>query len=66
MEKGKIVKLWSESAKRDKRMADDALDLKHYDWCLFFWQLAIEKLLKALILKKEKSLLPVHDLYRLE
>ncbi|HCS78702.1 TPA: DNA-binding protein [Patescibacteria group bacterium] len=39
--------------------------LKHYDWSLFFWHLALEKILKGLITKHEKIPPPVHRLDKL-
>ena len=42
------------------------LETKHYDWALFVGHLAIEKLLKALYIKKFEKYAPfTHDLLRL-
>ena len=38
----------------------------HYDWCLFVGQLAIEKILKAIVVQTTKGYAPrIHDLVKL-
>lgn len=65
MGKKEAVKLWLEGAKRDKKMAEDVFGMKHYDWALFFWQLTLEKVLKALMVRRDKTILLIHDLLKL-
>jgi len=52
MEKEERVKSWLESAGRNVVVAEDNFKMGHYDWCLFMWHLALEKLLKARLLRK--------------
>lgn len=47
----KVIQFWRDSAKHDLETARDLIKLKHYDWALFIYHLAIEKLLKALVVK---------------
>lgn len=62
----KEVNHWYNSAERSWRAAIDLLKGKHYDACLFFCHLAIEKLLKGLVLRSTKKEAPrIHDLVRL-
>ena len=60
-----IINQWLASAERNVTIAQDNFKLTHYDWALFFWHLVLEKTLKAILLKKEDSFLPIHDLYKL-
>ncbi|HLC94523.1 MAG TPA: HEPN domain-containing protein [Patescibacteria group bacterium] len=50
---------------KDIKAARDLLRLKHYDWSLFLWHLAVEKILKAKIVSLGKSIFYTHDLVRL-
>lgn len=52
-------------AKKDVETAKDLFKSKHYDWCLFIWHLAIEKVLKAKIISMNKSVRYIHDLTKL-
>ena len=52
-------------AKKDVETAEDLFKLKHFDWCLFIWHLAIEKVLKARLLSLGKEIIYTHDLRRL-
>jgi HEPN domain-containing protein len=61
----KAIAHWLESALRDRDAARNLLKLKHYDWSLFVFHLAIEKLLKALIIATEQTPPFSHDLERL-
>lgn len=45
MTKEQVIKNWLDSAEENRRTAADFFRSKHYDWCLFIWQLAIEKVL---------------------
>ena len=65
MGKEEAAKLWLEGEKRDKKMAEDVFEMRHYDWALFFWQLTLEKALKALLTQKDKTILLIHDLLKL-
>lgn len=49
----------------DIATADDLLNAKRYDWCLFIWHLVIERSLKASLVKKHIRYPLVHDLERL-
>jgi len=52
-------------AKKDVKTAKDLFRLKHYDWSLFVWHLAIEKILKAKIVSLNQKIIYTHDLVRL-
>lgn len=56
---------WWQSAESNRLVAEDLFKLKHYDWSLFLWHLAIEKSLKAKIAAIGKEIPYVHDLLRL-
>lgn len=60
-----ITNHWIESAKKNVNVAEDMYKLGHYNWCLFMWHLAIEKLLKAIITAKDTEVPYVHDLRKL-
>lgn len=49
-------------AKKDSESAIDLYKSNHYDWCLFLWHLAIEKLLKAKIILLDKKVVFTHNL----
>lgn len=59
------IQFWRESAERDRATAQSLFEQKHYDWSLFVYHLAIEKLLKGLVTQKEIDPPPVHKLVRL-
>ncbi len=65
MTRKQVIDGFLQKAAHDKQTATDLFRLEHFDWCLFVWHLAIEKLLKALILKENKEILYIHDLVRL-
>lgn len=65
MVKVDLVKFWRESAQRDRKIAEDLFDLKHYHMALFIWQLVLEKLLKSRITKTGGQVVPTHNLLRL-
>lgn len=52
-------------ADKDVSTAQDMYKAGHYDWCLFIWHLAIEKMLKVKIMNKEKEIEFTHNLYKL-
>lgn len=63
MEKVEKVKFWITNAERDFVMVDKLFKNKDYMYCLFFGQLALEKLFKALFIKLNDTAPPfVHDL----
>ena len=65
MGRNQIIKNWLLKAKVDVETAKDLFDSGHYDWCLFIWHLAIEKVLKTKIVSLNKQILYIHDLRRL-
>jgi HEPN domain-containing protein len=48
----KTISYWLESAEYDLKTADSLFITEKYPYSLFFGHLAIEKLLKALVVKK--------------
>ncbi len=56
---------WLESARRDLETAKSVYELKRFDWSLFICHLALEKILKALIVQAGETPLPIHNLNRL-
>ena len=65
MIQSEAVRYWFKSAEQNIKVAEDNFKLKHYDWSLFFWQLAIEKIPKGIIAKKGLVAPPIHNLYKL-
>lgn len=65
MTQAQAVKYWLKSAEKNIKVAEDTFKAGHYDWCLFFWQLAIEKTLKGLIAKRGLTPPPIHNLNQL-
>jgi len=65
MSQNEVVQYWLVSAKEAQKTAEDSLVDKHYDWAFFLFHLTIEKLLKGLIVKQDKTPLPIHDLPKL-
>lgn len=61
----KHIRHWREAAHRDQETAKSLLQSKHYDWSLFIYHLAIEKLLKAAVVSAGKRPLYTHDLEKL-
>jgi HEPN domain-containing protein len=62
----RYVRYWLELAREDLTSAKVMLEAKHYTWCAFICQQALEKLLKAGYVKKEKRIPPyIHKLERL-
>lgn len=65
-EKVSLIKAWVESANEDFKTVKGLFSLKRYSGCLFFCHLALEKILKALFLKRNNSYPPpAHKLVRL-
>ncbi len=62
----KQINYWKESAEHNRKTALDLFKTRHYDACLFFCHLALEKLLKGLVVELTKEPAPyVHDLEKL-
>lgn len=65
-EREKFITAWKEGAQEELSLAHELYASKRYSYSLFFCQLALEKLLKALIVKKQNIYpLPIHKLARL-
>lgn len=65
-DKKEKIAYWLESSKRDSVVAQDLFGKGHYHYALFFWQLVLEKLLKAIIINNTDDYpLPIHDLVKL-
>ena len=65
MSKRNFTDFWFRSSKDDFKVAQDLFALKHFDHCLFFCHLALEKFLKGLISKMQEDVPPIHDLAKL-
>jgi HEPN domain-containing protein len=66
MKKEEIVKYWVDSSEIDYRAMQNLFDSKDFIWSLFMGHLVIEKLLKALAVKKKSETVPkIHDLNKL-
>lgn len=65
MSKKAAIKQWLDTARENKQAAEDIFNAKHPEWAFFLYHLAIEKLLKGLIVKQGKLPPPVHDLAKL-
>ncbi len=52
------IDYWQSSAERNWKTALDLLKLKHYDACLFFCHLTLEKELKGLVVRKTHQVAP--------
>lgn len=62
----KQIDYWKISAEHDWKIALDLFKTKHYDACLFFCHLTLEKLLKGLFVKFNNDSAPyIHDLAKL-
>lgn len=58
-----IIIYWEKSAKQDYKIFNHLYKKRDYTWCLFIGHLIIEKLLKALYVKKFKKEAPyTHNL----
>jgi len=61
-----LAKYWKKSAERSWQAALSLFKSKHYDACLFFCHLAIEKMIKATVIEKTGKVAPfIHDLEKL-
>jgi len=62
----KVMKYWTDGSREDFKTAETLLKNKIYHYCLFFCHLSLEKLIKALVVKKTRShALPIHNLIKL-
>ncbi len=62
----KIVKHWIDTSDEDFQTMLGLYETKSYGWALFLGHISIEKLLKAVYVKKHKTHSPfLHNLYRL-
>ena len=65
-DKERIINYWIESSDKDFKTMNDLYETKNYSWSLFMGHLVIEKLLKALFVKKIGEYPPlIHDLRRI-
>lgn len=53
MTKEEHINYWLESAEHDLETSDTLFQADKYDWSLFIGHLVLEKLLKAVFLKKQ-------------
>jgi len=61
-----IINHWIESSEKDFKTMMDLYETKNNNWALFIGHLVIEKLLKALYLKRANDFPPlIHDLRRI-
>ena len=59
----KQIEYWKKSAEHDLDTANSLIQAKKYDWALFLSHLVLEKMLKAIFVKKKKSFPPkTHNL----
>lgn len=66
MTKKDVVQKWVQSAKEDLEVAKELGASKRYAYCLFFCQLSLEKILKAVIVNITDDAPPItHDLVKL-
>lgn len=61
----KSIQGWRKSARHDREVAKSLFERGYYDWSLFIFHLALEKLLKALVVQNEQTPPPIHKLERL-
>ncbi|MBS3121134.1 HEPN domain-containing protein [Candidatus Woesearchaeota archaeon] len=59
------IKRWVLQAQEDLEVAKFLFDGKKYKQASFFCQQAVEKGLKAVLLKKKRTLIKIHDLVKL-
>ncbi|MBI4262371.1 HEPN domain-containing protein [Candidatus Uhrbacteria bacterium] len=59
----KHIAFWKESAERNLKTAKDLYKTRHFDACLFFCHLTLEKYLKARVIQRTSTAAPfTHDL----
>ncbi len=66
MNREEIINYWMVEAEESLEVADHLFEKKDYSYCLFFGHLAIEKMIKAVIVKNSQTDVPrSHNLLRL-
>jgi len=65
MTKKQVVKNWIFKADKDLETAKVLFKLGRYEWCLYIWHLAIEKVIKARFIVTNKEMPYIHNLTRL-
>jgi len=65
MTREQIIKTIVFKAESDAQTARELYKIGRNDWCLFIWHLAIEKMLKAILLTEEKEIEYTHKLLAL-
>ncbi len=66
MDPQRVIRSILASARKDWEVAQSLFKLKHYAHSLFLCHLVLEKVLKAIVLKRTNELAPqIHDLRRL-
>lgn len=65
MDKNQIVGGLIKKAEKDIQTAKDLFRLKHYDWSLFIWHLALEKILKVKLIIQDIKIDYTHNLARI-
>jgi HEPN domain-containing protein len=64
--KQKTIDYWLEEAEEALKVADHLFEKKDYSYSLFFGHLAVEKMIKAIYIKKKGEHAPqIHNLLRL-
>jgi len=62
----KTIDYWLEEAEEALKVADHLFEKKDYSYSLFFGHLAVEKIIKAIYVKKRNEHAPqIHNLVRL-
>lgn len=62
----KTIEYWKKSSSKDFKVANTLFERKFYSQALFFCHLSLEKILKALFMKKIQKIPPfTHDLRKL-
>ncbi|MFH2093243.1 MAG: HEPN domain-containing protein [Pseudomonadota bacterium] len=66
MNQQEIIDFWTSEAEESLHVADHLFEKKDYSYALFFGHLAVEKILKAVLVKNAKEPVPrSHNLLRL-
>jgi len=65
MSQEEAMRYWLYTAQETKKSAEDTFVNKHPEWGFFLYHLALEKLLKGLLVKKGTIPIPSHDLVKL-
>lgn len=65
MGQDEVIQYWLHAAQETKISAEDTLANKHPEWGFFLYHLALEKLIKGLIVVQGNVPIPSHDLVKL-